>query len=140
MREKAIVIAHKGNKAQVEIIRSSACDSCRGCAVDKKNKHFRVWVNNPLNARIGQRVEIELKSSIFLFATFIAYIVPLLAFLVGIVLGYKFAYFFNITLVEPFALLIGIGIMSVSYLSIHILSSKGKNSNKYTSRIVNILE
>ena len=140
MREKAIVVAYKGNKAQVEILRSSACDNCKGCAVGTKNKTFRVWVNNPLNAEIGQRVEIELESSIFLSATFIAYIVPLLAFLIGIILGYKFADFFNFTLVEPFAFLIGIGIMFISYLIIHISSVKGKNSNKYTSCIVNILD
>ncbi|MDD4568812.1 MAG: SoxR reducing system RseC family protein [Tepidanaerobacteraceae bacterium] len=138
MREKAIVVSHNNDRAQVEIMRTTACDGCRGCSVGKQGTPLRVWVNNPINAKIGQSVEIELEATTLLSATFIAYGIPLLAFLAGIGMGYKVSGYFNITAVEPFAFITGIGAMLVSYLSIHFFNTKDETINKYTSRIVNI--
>ena len=107
------------------------------CSI-KEGKPLRVWVKNPINARVGQSVEIELEAATLLSATFIAYGVPLLAFLAGIGLGYKVSGYLNITAIEPFALFTGIGVMLASYLGIHFFNTKDETINKYTSRIVNI--
>jgi len=138
MREKAIVISKKKDRAQVEIVRTSACDGCKGCSVGTSGKPLRVWVKNPINAKVGQSVAVELEASKLLSATFIAYGIPLLAFLIGLALAYKVSEFFNITAVEPFALIIGFGFMLLSFLAIHFYNNKDDTINKYSSRIVDI--
>jgi len=139
MREKAIVVGNKKNRAQVEIRRSTACEGCKGCSVGREGKPIRVWAKDPIGARVGQNVEIELSATTFLSATLIAYGVPLLAFLLGIGLGFKVSEVLKISTVEPFAFLIGFGLMSFSFLIIHFFTSREEISKRYSSRIVRII-
>lgn len=139
MREKAIVVENKKNRAKVEIRRTSACDGCKGCSVGREGKALRVWAKNYVGARVGQIVEIELSAATFLSATLIAYGVPLLAFLVGIGLGFKVSEQLNISTVEPFSFLIGLGLMAFSFLTIHFYTGREEISKKYSSRIVRIM-
>ena len=116
MREKAIVVASKKQDAQVEIRRTSVCDGCRGCSVGKEGKPLRVWAKNPINAKVGQVVEIELRAKTFLSATLIAYGLPLLAFLIGV------------------------GAMFTCFLCIHLFTKREEINKKYSSRIVRVYE
>lgn len=140
MREKAVVVTNKKNRTQVEIIRTSACDGCRCCSVGKEGKPLRVWAKNPINAKVGQVVEIELSASTFLSAALIVYGIPLLAFLVGVGFGYKVSELLNISAIEPFAILTGVGLMLVSFLIIHFLTKREETNRKYASSIVRIAE
>lgn len=139
MREKAIVVLNKGSQARVEIVRSSACDHCQGCDVGRKKKTIRVWASNPLNATKGQTVEIELKAATILTATFIAYIIPLFSFFAGISLGYLASAAFGIIPTELFSLFIGLLMMGISFLGIHLYSKNAGKTQKYNSRIINIM-
>lgn len=140
MKEKAVVVGNRGDEAKVEIIRTSACNGCKACSVGRDNKALHVWVDNPLKAKIGQEVEIELNPSTILSATFIAYGIPLIAFLLGIALSLKITDLVSEGFKEIFSLLIGLSTMSISFLGVHLFSEKERNIKKYTSRIVNILE
>jgi sigma-E factor negative regulatory protein RseC len=140
LREKALVVENKGNDAKVEILRSSACDHCRACSVGTEKKPLFVWAKNPLKARVGQLVEVEMQASTMLLATLIVYVIPLVAFIAGIGLGYSGAGFFHIKSTELFSLLIGLIFMGLSFLGIHFYSQNAEKSKKYFSNIVNILE
>jgi sigma-E factor negative regulatory protein RseC len=140
MREKAIVVANKNERAQVEIKRTSACDGCRGCSVGKEGRPLRVWAKNPINAKVGQVVEIEINAATFLSATLIVYGIPLLAFLAGIGFGYKVSGLLNITSIEPFAILMGIGSMFAGFLGIHLFTKRDEINKRYSSRIVRVSE
>lgn len=140
LKEKALVVENKGNDAKVEILRSSACDHCRACSVGTEKKSFFVWAKNPLKAKVGQLVEVEMQASTLLSATFIVYVIPLVAFIVGIGLGYSVAGFFNIKSSELFSLLMGIIVMGFSFLGIYFYNKKAEKTKKYFSNIVNILE
>ena len=140
MKEKAVVVGNRDGEAKVEIIRTSACNSCKACSVGRNNKAIYVWVDNPLKAKIGQEVEIELNPSTILSATFIAYGIPLVAFLLGVALSYKITVFLPNGFEEIFSLFIGLFTMGISFLGVHLFSEKGRNKEKYTSSIVNILE
>ncbi|NLZ52210.1 MAG: SoxR reducing system RseC family protein [Thermoanaerobacteraceae bacterium] len=139
MREKAIVIGNKKNRVQVEIRRSTACDGCKGCSVGRNGKPLRVWAKNSIGARVGQTVEIELSAATFLSATLIAYGIPLLAFLLGIFLGFKVSEPLNISSVEPFSFFMGLILMSFSFLIIYLFTGREEISEKYSSRIVRII-
>jgi len=139
MKERAIVVESKKNLARVEIRRSSACEGCKACSVGRDGKPLRVWASNPIGARVGETVEIELGDKTFLSATLIAYGVPLLAFLLGIFLGFKLSTSLNISSTEPFALLVGLGLMAISFLIIHFITGREEVKTKYSSRITRII-
>ena len=139
MREIAIVVENKNNRAQVEIRKSAACDGCKGCSVGREGKALRVWAQNPIGARVGQTVEIELSAATFLSATLIAYGVPLIAFLLGIGFGSKVANLFNLSSAEVVSFFIGLAFMSISFFIIHFFTSREEVSKKYSSRIVRII-
>lgn len=140
MRERAVVVSNKGSLAKVEIVRSSACDHCRGCEVGTRHKTIEVWANNPLKAQVGQTVEIELEAATMLTATFIVYVIPLIAFFVGIALGYNGAGFYDLASREIFSLIVGLAAMGVSYYGIHIYNNKVEKTQEYASKIVNIIK
>lgn len=138
MREKAIVVANKKEHAQIEIRPNSSCKGCRGCSAGKEGKPIRVWAKNCVNAKVGQVVEVELGASTFLSATLIVYAIPLLSFLAGIGLGYKISGLLNINSTEPFAILIGLVLMIISFASIHFFTRRREVENKYSPRIIRI--
>jgi sigma-E factor negative regulatory protein RseC len=139
MREKAVVVSNKGNNAKVSIMRTTACNHCRGCSVSS-GKRIYVWAKNPLKAKAGEVVEIELANSAFLSATFIAYAIPLITLLLGIFIGFKLAMIFDIGLHEIFALTVGIFTMAIGFGFVWIINKKAENSNRYVSSIVGILQ
>lgn len=140
MREKAIVVSKKGNKAEVEVIRTSACAKCKVCSLDSEKKVIKVWVQNDLNANVGQVVEIEIENRALISATFIMYVIPLASFLVGVMLGLNFANTLNIGWEEPFSLLTGLLFMFLAFLAIYLNNKRFEKSRMFTSRIVNILD
>jgi sigma-E factor negative regulatory protein RseC len=140
LREKAIVASKKGNKAEVEVIRTSACAKCRACSLGSEKKVIKVWVQNDVNANVGQVVEIEIENRALISATFIMYVIPLVSFLLGVILGLNFANTLNIAWEEPFSLLTGLLFMSLAFLAIYLNNKRFEKSRMFTSRIVNILD
>lgn len=139
MREKAIVIDEHGDQAKIQIIRSSACAHCRGCSIgSSEKKEVHLWAKNPLKAKPGQTVEVELTKTAFFKATILAYLVPLIAFIVGLIIGYQLTNPFKITQ-EIFALIIGILFMSISFMVNYLMNDRFEKSGKFVSKIVNIL-
>lgn len=135
-----MVVENKGNEARVEILRSSACGHCRACSVGTEGKPLFIWAKNPLKASVGQVVEVETQASTVLFAALIVYVIPLVAFIIGISMGYSGAAFFNIKSTELISLLFGLVFMGISYLGIYFYNKKAEKTKKYFSNIVSILE
>ncbi len=139
MREKAVVVSNRGEKAKVSIMKTSACDHCRACSVSSGGRPIYIWAKNPLNAKCGEVVEVELENSAFLSATFIAYIVPLIALLLGILIGYKLALTLGIGSNEIFALAIGLITMGIGFIGVRIINKRAEADDRYMSNIVSIL-
>jgi len=140
LREKALVVENRGNESKVEILRSSACEHCGACSVATEKKSIFVWAKNPLKAGVGQVVEIEMQAATMLSATFIVYVIPLVAFVIGISIGYAGKGFFGTKNLELFALLSGLITMGLSFLGIYFYSKNAEKTKKYSSNIINILE
>jgi len=140
LREKALVVSKKGNKAEVEVIRTSACAKCRACSLGSEKKVLKLWVQNDVNADVGQVVEIEIENRAMLSAAFIMYAIPLFSFIFGVILGLSAADNFNIAWEEPFSLLTGLLFMAVAYFAIYLNKSRFEKNRAFFSRIVNILD
>lgn len=85
MTQYAIVKKLVGSdRAEVEVMRGTACgEECGSCEVCKFASKMRIEVGNAVYAQLGDRVEIETKSSRIYGAAFLVYVVPFILFFIG---------------------------------------------------------
>jgi len=86
-QQEGIVLELQGSVAKVKTARHNDCDSCGACP---GNSAMILDARNPLGARVGQRVLIEIQQINMLKAAFIVYVLPLLAIFAGAVAGHFF--------------------------------------------------
>ena len=111
MTNTGFVTDIKDNKAKVRFIRESACggncSSCGGC----KSKPIEKWIDNSLNVKKGDKIEVKTDSSKILSLAFYTYIMPIIIFLVsyGIMNAFKgeiISVLFGILMLVAFFLII----------------------------------
>ena len=72
------------DKAEVEVLRGTACgDDCENCGVCHYASKIRVEAKNEIGAQLGDRVEIEARTSRILGAAVLVYVVPFVLFFIG---------------------------------------------------------
>lgn len=77
MTETGTVAAiDKSGYATVEFERKSACGNCGMCLKTKDEMKVSIRVKNKLDAKIGDRVSVDMSSVIVLRSSFIVYIIP----------------------------------------------------------------
>lgn len=133
MREEGQVIRVEGDLAKVEIERKSACRACGLCSLIGKNIMI-AEVENSIGAKVGERVRIEIPSSVILKGAFLFYILPLVALILGLVLGVK------ITNLQTGGLILGLVFLVLSFVLIWRHNKKVKDKSAYRSKIVQIIE
>ncbi len=130
MKQQGTVVSLSGDTAAVQTVRMSACggncQSCGGCS-DMRT----VYAENPINAQIGDTVEIEMPSATVLAAALIVYVIPIAVLIAGYLIG---SVFFD---KEWQNIISGIFPMFVSYIIISAVTKK--NKNKYKSVITKIV-
>ncbi|MGD8811179.1 MAG: SoxR reducing system RseC family protein [Thioalkalispiraceae bacterium] len=120
IEETATVIGCEQNRARLEVLRQSTCNSCQaksgcGTAVLSRTvgqKVSQITVENTLNLQVGDKVIIGLQESALLSGSFIVYLVPLLMMLVFAMLGQWVS---NLLLTEASELLV-IGFAIVGFV------------------------
>ncbi|HEA47210.1 MAG TPA: hypothetical protein ENH97_02230 [bacterium] len=139
MEEEGRVINLKGDLATVEIERKNACGTCRACALGAGNTMI-TEAENSLGAKIGQRVRVEISSREILKGAFLIYIFPLLALILGMVLGV------TITNRSSFkessqtvGLVLGLVFLVLSFILIWRHSKRAKDRSAYRSKIIQII-
>ena len=96
---------------------------------------------NPLGAKLGQRVRVEISSKEILKGAFLIYILPLLALILGMVLG--------ITITDRLGfkessqtvgLVLGLVFFVLSFIFIWRHGKRVKDKSTYRSKIIQIIE
>lgn len=92
MIEEIGTVVELGSKRTARVLcqKSSLCHHCASsgaCSLGDDDRSRVVEVANPLGAKVGDRVRIVTSTRMFLQSSFILYIVPLLALVVGAVAG-----------------------------------------------------
>ncbi|MBE7045088.1 MAG: siderophore-interacting protein [Ruminococcaceae bacterium] len=83
MTEAGIVIKTEEKRALVQVIRKSACgEHCVHCGACAKNT-VEIWAKNPVGAKKGESVLLELSDQKIYRAAFLVYLLPLIFFFVG---------------------------------------------------------
>lgn len=82
--QEGVVLEVKGNMAKVKTSRHNDCENCGACP---GNSAMVLEARNPLGAKPGQRVAVEVQEVDMLKAAFIVYVLPLIAIFLGAVGG-----------------------------------------------------
>ena len=89
--EQTACVSHVLEDGTAEVIRAANsgcagdCKQCAGCGADQKPMVLRV--ENPIGAKVGDWVELETKPSAVVKAAAALYILPLVMFIAGYLLG-----------------------------------------------------
>lgn len=117
MAEIGQVIKVSEDFVTIKLQRQDACGHCNACTAGVETDDMILEAQNLCQAEEGDLVEVHIEESNFLLAVIIMYIIPLTALLIGLFIGslvgdavgaYK----------ELFALVIGLGLVVVSFLTI----------------------
>lgn len=106
LREIGRVIEVSGTMAKVMITRHSSCESCGACGIGAKPE-IEFMLKNVIGAQVGDGVIIEIRSHALFKAAFLVYIIPLVALIIGFLLGQRIGALQGMTPSQ--AELIGIG-------------------------------
>lgn len=91
MEEYGLVIEKKGGGVVViRAQRTSACDGCaskKSCGTGGEGNEMQIEADNPVGANVGDRVAFTVGAGSVLKAGLVLYLVPILSFIAGVVLG-----------------------------------------------------
>jgi sigma-E factor negative regulatory protein RseC len=135
--EVGTVIESFGGTARVLVRRNSACDHCpsRSCCASLEGDLKRVDVSNAIGAEKGQQVKIGISPRAVLKASFVLYMVIILALITGALLGNYLGPQHN----EIWAVSMGVGFFVGSYFVIKALSKHFENKGEYVLVVTKIL-
>ncbi|NLW47712.1 MAG: SoxR reducing system RseC family protein [Firmicutes bacterium] len=88
LREIGQVTEVLDTKVKVMVTRSSSCENCGACGIGAKPT-TDFMLNNNIGAKVGDRVVIELHSKALFKAAFLVYAIPLVALIIGFLLGQR---------------------------------------------------
>ena len=90
--------------AEVEVLRGTACgDDCGSCEVCHYASKIRVEARNDVGAQLGDRVEIEARTSRVLGAAVLVYVVPFVLFFIGYAVAAALNFSEGLSMVMSFA-------------------------------------
>ena len=124
MTEQGKVIKIEKNEAVVRVQRKSACASCGMCAMKPTDSHIDVRVENALDAKEGDLVQIKLESGSVAKISLLVYILPLALAVAGMLTG------IFCRLPDWANLVLFAGLRAVGFIIVFLLDKKIAKSKK----------
>jgi sigma-E factor negative regulatory protein RseC len=144
MIEELGTIVELKSKAVAAVIckKSTLCENCASvglCQMGDDSRSMLVEALNPLGAQVGDRVRLVTSTRSFLQSSFILYIVPLIALIIGAVAGQQIG-LSGMVGIDPnlLAALIGTACLVGSFLFIRFVS-RAIPRETYMPRIIEII-
>ena len=120
MQQTGIVQESKNGFVKVKIVRGSACgDSCASCNLCP-GRETVIEAKNECGANIGDCVVLDMEGGKVINAAFLAYIVPVIALILGTLLGT------GVSKSENIGILCGFILLAFSFLVIHVADKRLK--------------
>ncbi len=129
MQQTGKVLEVADGYALVQFQRTKACGNCNAC-MSLGDGMAAVRIRNTLDARPGDQVHIQLHANSFLKATAIAYGVPLLGLLVGVILGALIS--------DIAAICMGLGFAALAFVLLKLLEKKFSRMQELKPRMITI--
>jgi len=139
--EEGIVIRIDSQNAWVKTVKTGACESCsaRGaCNTMGGGKEMEVEALNTAGARMGDRVVIGFDTGSLLKATFLIYIFPILALIVGAAVGQEAAPYLSLN-PSATSIVFGFFLVFLSFLFIRVKGNRLATQEQYRPKVIRIL-
>ena len=138
MKEKGLVVeALPGGKARVKFSAGGACARCRACMIEG-GQWAMVDAENDLNARAGDTVEVDISSAVFIWASFVLFIVPLFFMGAGYFAGALLSKALNIQNEQGAGASFAILFFAVSFIIIWAYDRRVGRTRGFVSRITKV--
>jgi sigma-E factor negative regulatory protein RseC len=125
--ETGRVIKAADGKAMVEIARSDACATCHAdCALKSGQRTMFVEVNDPIGVHENQYAQLSMQSASALRAAFVVYVIPVMALVVGVLLGEYLGATFGIR--NGLEILFGFGFLGLSLIWVKLYNNRFKQN------------
>ncbi|MDK2849196.1 MAG: sigma-E factor negative regulatory protein RseC [Desulfuromonadales bacterium] len=143
MQETGTVVELRGRHVAMVLCRKSTfCAGCAAmglCHVDEDGRSMLVETHNVLGAAVGDKVRLATRAGQFLLASFLLYVVPLLALIGGAVLGEILGAFYALPVDRNLlAAILGLTFMVGSFFIIRI-GSRAIPRGTFMPEIIEIL-
>ena len=126
-----LVTSVKDGTAQIHFLRGSACAHCGAC-LTVGDSEMEISLPNTLGAKEGDRVAVDLSPKRVVQASLIAYAVPLVLLIAGVIIGSRFA--------DWMGLALGLVACGISYLILRFVEKKSAKSKSFQPRMTRILD
>jgi len=145
MEELGHVLKNIGNQALVKIERHSLCSKCTNkCQLAVENEHetdeIEVTVNNPIGAKRGQMVKIEMGEQPLVIASLIIYIIPLISLIIGYFASQSFMQILGFTPTEGSGIIGSLVFLGLSFLLIKSIDRFLGRKKEYNPIIKEIIK
>jgi len=139
--EEGIVIKIDSQTAWVKTTKTSACKACAArssCQSMGGGKEMEVEAINRAGAKVGQKVLLSFDTSPLLKATFLLYVFPIIAMVVGAFIGQKMTAFLNF---DPSMLsaIMGFSFFGLTLLFVRSRGNKLAQRDEYQPKIIRII-
>lgn len=144
VEEIGSIVEVRGKQVAVVMCEKSTfcehCASMESCQVGHDNKSKLVEAYNAIGAQVGDKVRLSVSSKTFLQSSFLLYIVPLIALIVGAIAGQTIGTSLE-TGPDPnlLAAILGIAFMIGSFFIIRV-GSRALPKENYMPRIVAVVD
>lgn len=128
MKEIGQVIEKNGKILKIKFSSSEACHSCGLCKVEGDNLTLNAI--DECNANLGDFVVVEVERKDFFQATFLIYFFPLIAFILGVILGYLTGERYNFD-TQLLGFIIGLLFTLMSYPLIRLIYKRLSKKQKF---------
>jgi len=128
--DRGVVFKIEGSQALVEVVPPSECRGCTACQVFSSGKKG-LAAENAAGAGVGDRVQVEVSPAAGVAAPIIAFGIPILFFLIGVVSGSLLS--------ELFSILFGVLFLAAGMLLVRLLDRSIAGQKIFKCRIVRIL-
>lgn len=130
MLDQGRVIKVERGLAWVEFMSSSECARCGACHMAASGKMLNE-AENPIGAKVGDMVEVEISPAVKTLFPFIAFGIPIIFLFLGLSLGSIIS--------EKAGIILGILFLILGFLSVRIIDRFMARQKKFRNRIVRIV-
>ena len=133
--EQGLVIEVIGDVAKIRVGRHSDCTNCGACP---GSDSVIISANNKVGAKVGQRVDFEVKEVNVLIGAFAVFVLPLIAAFVGVLLGRLIGKYIGSN-INVFQIAGGIIAFLLSMIFVKLFDKSATGSEKSQPTIIRIL-
>lgn len=140
LEQKGLVLSTKGNRAEVSVVRVSACgDSCASCGGECSASSVIVWAETLEKVEAGDVVMIESSTKSILASTVAAYGVPLAFLVAGSIGGIQLFKYLGFSAYELMGFFSGLVLLAASFFVVRKLGDL-LNKDKEVFKVTRILK